>query len=81
MRFLLRYKYGIFQEKTERLYAKDVVTTDDLLELVAKKISFKIKDIILRYKSERDLMMRIIPGWDLSYYELKDGQELEVTVI
>ena len=68
MRFLLRYKYGIFQEKTERLYAKNAATSDELIELVAKKINFKAKDIILRYKYDRDIMMKIIPGWDLLHY-------------
>ena len=81
MRFLLRYKYGLFQEKTERLYSKDVTTTDQLIAMVSGKVNFKTTNIILRYRVDRDLTIRIIPGWNIGHYELKDGSELEVQVI
>ena len=77
----MRYKYGVFQEKTERLYAHDVTTTDQLLELVSAKVNSKSQDILLRYHPNTDYALKIIKGWPLSHYELKDGAELEVEVL
>ena len=58
-----------------------MTTTDDLLKLVAAKANFKVSDIILRYRSENGTPYKIIPGWDLAHYDLRDGSELEVQVI
>ena len=76
MRFLLRYRYGIFQERTERIYVGSITSTDQLLEIVASKFKTTISDIVLRTKPNNLDYFKIIPGWNIVHYELKDGAEL-----
>lgn len=70
MRFILAYKYGILQTKTERIDVNFCENTGQLLEYLEKRVGQSAKDFIVRIKKPR-LSYRIVRGWPLSHYGLK----------
>mgnify|MGYP000952786716 FL=1 len=50
MRFILRYRYGFFQKKSERIDVSHCKNTDDLLNFVEKRASRLSNEFILRTK-------------------------------
>ena len=70
MRFIVRYKYGILQTKTERIDVNFCENTTQILEYLEKKISQSSQNFIARFKRGRNYL-RIIPGWKLEDYALK----------
>lgn len=73
----MRYRYGFFQKKSERIDVSHCTTTDDLLNYVEKKAGRPPTEFTLRSKCDKN-SYRIIKGWPLSIYDLKDGSELEL---
>jgi hypothetical protein len=72
MRFILIYKYGFFQRKTERLDVPSCSTTTVLLEHLEKKLRKSPQELIVRVKKDKQLF-RIIRGWAIDHYELGEG--------
>jgi hypothetical protein len=70
MRFILVYKYGILQTKTERIDVKQASNTTELLEYLEKKVRQPSKSFIVTFKRTK-ITFRIIPGWSLQHYGLK----------
>lgn len=77
MRFILVYKYGILQTKTERIDVNFCETTQQLLEYLEKRIGQKTSNFIVRIKKGK-VSYRIVAGWQLSHYSIKEGMELNV---
>lgn len=72
MRFILIYKYGFFQRRTERLDLPTCSTTDQIIELLAKKLQKNQSELIIRVKKDKQLF-RIVKGWAIDHYELSDN--------
>lgn len=80
MRFILRYRYGFFQKKSERIDVSHCVTTDDLLNFIEKRAGRPSNEFLLRTKCDK-MAYRLVRGWPLGIYDLKDGSELELEFI
>jgi len=77
MRFILRYRYGFFQKKSERIDVTHCTSTDDLLNYVEKRAGQPSNEFMLRTKCDK-MTYRLVRGWPLDTYELRDGSELEL---
>ena len=80
MRVIVRYRYGFFQKKSERIDVSHCKNTDDLLNFVEKRASRPSNEFILRTKCDK-MSYRLIKGWTLDTYDLRDGSELELEFI
>ena len=77
MRFILRYKYGILQTKTERIDINFCENTTQIIEYLEKKVNQQYKNFIVKFKRGKN-HLRIILGWPLEHYGLKEGSELHI---
>ena len=80
MRFILRYRYGFFQKKSERIDVSHCVNTDDLINFVEKRVGRPSNEFILCSKCDK-MPYRLVRGWALDIYDLVDGAELELQFI
>ena len=72
MRFILVYKYGILQTKTERIDVNFCENTSQLLVYLEKRVQQSRKNFIVKFKKGK-VHLRIIDNWDLEHYGLKEG--------
>lgn len=70
MRFILRYKYGILQTKTERIDVNFCDNTTQLIEYLEKRVQQSKNNFIVKFKRGKNYL-RVIPGWPLDNYALK----------
>lgn len=77
MRFILRYKYGILQTKTERIDIEPCEDTTHLLLFLEKRVRQPRSNFILKTKQGRN-QLRILNGWPLHHYGLHEGCELTI---
>lgn len=80
MRFILRHRFGFFQRKSERIFVAGCCSTDDILDYLEKKTGRNYHQLVVRYRSDR-LSCRVVRGWPLSHYEIKEGDEFELEVL
>lgn len=76
----MRYKYGILQTKTERIDVNFCETTTQIIDYLEKKVQQARSNFIARFKRGKNYL-RIIPGWKLEDYGLKEGSELHIEFI
>lgn len=77
MRFILIYKYGFAQRKTERVDVANCSNTAQLMDFLCKKLSRLDHEFIVRVKKDR-ILFRVIRGWPIDHYELGEGAELQL---
>lgn len=70
MRFIIRYKYGILQTKTERIDVNFCENTNQIIEYLEKKVQQTRENFIIKFKRGKNFL-RLLPGWSLNDYELK----------
>ena len=80
MRFILVYKYGILQTKTERIDVNFCENTTQLLAYLEKRVQQSRRNFIVKFKKGR-VHLRVIDDWDLDHYGLKEGTELHIEFI
>ena len=53
MRFILVYKYGILQTKTQRIDIKQAENTNELIQYLQKKVRQPSKNFIITFKKTK----------------------------
>jgi hypothetical protein len=77
MRFILVYKYGILQTKTERIDVNFCENTQQLLEYLEKRVGQTSKNFIVKIKKGK-VNYRVISGWPITHYGIKEGMQIDV---
>ena len=72
MRFILVYKYGILQTKTERIDVNFCEDTSQLLGYLEKRVQQSKKNFVVKFRKGK-IRLRVIEGWSLDHYGLKEG--------
>ena len=80
MRFILVYKYGILQTKTERIDVNFCENTQQLLDYLEKRVGHSPRQFIVRIKKGK-IKYRIIGGWPISHYGIKEGMEINLELL
>lgn len=82
MKILVEFYEGLFlQNRKEKLnIPPSVQTTDQLFKIISAKIQKKEKEINLRFKKD-GYTLKIIRGWDIDFYEIKDGTKITAEIL
>ncbi|KAL4442189.1 hypothetical protein ABPG74_009207 [Tetrahymena malaccensis] len=78
MRIIIQYYYDFLRKKTAAIDIEDEESDCSvLLKAISVKIDRQIQDFVATVKKD-NISVRIIQGWPLSFYEIKEKQILNV---
>jgi hypothetical protein len=80
MRFILVYKYGILQTKTERIDVNFCENTSQILEYLEKRVGQSPQNFIVRIKKGK-VSYRVVGGWPITHYGIKEGMEINIELL
>lgn len=80
MRLVIIYKSPIFHLRRERVDVINCTSTDQILEVLEKKLIHLDTKFVFRMIKDTT-PLRLIKGWSLEHYEIDEGSEVEIDLM